>query len=362
MRSAFRRPMWFCGSFVWASILAAIVVGGWGQRDQAAGLTWIGTGAALDVSSDGRYVVGTNSSNSAFRWDSSGGTQLLGFTGIGFSVSADGSVVVGWQNSPTLQQGVRWTAQTGAVVLMASDGTAVRTARKVSADGSVVVGALNAPSSSSGYRWTAADQAIPLGGPASGGSYGIADAITSDGTYIVTNHNGNTPLYRLGGPSGPVALGTLPGNTAASGFAYDISDDGAVIVGEASNGAHSVPFRWTSTTGMQEIPLLTSGVSGRAWSVSDGGSVIVGATDGANGAFIWDASDGTRYLGDVLSGLGVDMTGVALYDAYGVSADGTVIVGDGSNGAFVAVVPEPSLAAGAMLLLALPALQRRRRR
>ncbi len=54
-----------------------------------------------------------------------------------------------------------------------------------------------------------------------------------------------------------------------------------------------------------------------------------------------------RSLQDVLFAAGIDLTGWQLPRAYGVSADGTVIVGGGDNPAgnsesFRAVVPEPS--------------------
>jgi len=85
--------------------------------------------------------------------------------------------------------------------------------------------------------------------------------------------------------------------------------------------------------------------------VSGDGSVIVGVDyDGSSGAsaIFWDEANGLRGLEDVLQvDLGLDLTGWRLWDVTGVSADGTVIVGYGTNPlgrseGWVAVIPEPS--------------------
>lgn len=86
--------------------------------------------------------------------------------------------------------------------------------------------------------------------------------------------------------------------------------------------------------------------------VSADGSVIVGASNSANGseAFVWDATNGMRSVSDVLTGLGVDLTGWTLRAAAAISADATTIVGYGSNPsgqgeawlANISAVPEPT--------------------
>ncbi len=93
--------------------------------------------------------------------------------------------------------------------------------------------------------------------------------------------------------------------------------------------------------------------------VSADGSVVVGGSAEATGirAFIWDTANGMQNLQDVLvSQLGLDLTGWTLTQAFGISADGLTIVGsgnhDGISEAFIAVIPGP----GALGLLAVAGL------
>jgi len=102
---------------------------------------------------------------------------------------------------------------------------------------------------------------------------------------------------------------------------------------------------------------------GLAHDVSADGSVVVGMTNGR--AFVWDENAGKQYLHNLLEDdFGLDLTGWILESAYGVSGDGTTIVGSGINPqgdkeGWIVVIPEP----GTLSLLALGgvALLRRRR-
>jgi len=93
-----------------------------------------------------------------------------------------------------------------------------------------------------------------------------------------------------------------------------------------------------------------------AQGISADGTVIVGASNVASGseAFIWDNANGMRSLSFLLTSLGIDLGGLRLTDAMGISADGLTIVGNGINlsgyaEAWIAVIPEP----GTALLLGL---------
>jgi uncharacterized membrane protein len=124
------------------------------------------------------------------------------------------------------------------------------------------------------------------------------------------------------------------------------------FIGEEPNGA----FRWTEAEGYTFL-----GEAGfhdsEATAASYDGSIIVGyASDPWWGprpgefATIWDATHGTRLLQDVLVdeyGLGAELEGWTLTTARGISYDGTVIAGYGTNSdgnieAWVAIIPEPS--------------------
>lgn len=144
-------------------------------------------------------------------------------------------------------------------------------------------------------------------------------------------------------------LGDLPGGTA-NGGAYAISANGEVVVGYSSSTNGNEPFRWTSSGGMVGLgDLPGGGFGGAAQAVSADGSVIVGQgmADGGNRAFAWDATHGMQSLTDLLLAAGVNLTGWTLTAATGVSADGTVIVGDGTHNGnmegWIATLPNPTL-------------------
>jgi len=107
----------------------------------------------------------------------------------------------------------------------------------------------------------------------------------------------------------------------------------------------------------------------QAFGTSADGSVVVGRGMSAlgNEAFIWDSANGMRELDQVLANeLGLDLTGWTLTSAAGISADGLTIAGYGTNPsgnteAWIAVIPEPSSALLLASGLATLAVRRRRR-
>jgi uncharacterized membrane protein len=145
-----------------------------------------------------------------------------------------------------------------------------------------------------------------------------------------------------------VGLGDLPGGSFGS-YANAASTDGSVIVGYGSGNNGIEAFRWTTSGGM--VGLGGSGFANSiAQDLSGDGSTIVGYANFGSGdeALIWDATNGVRRLKGVLvNEWGLDLTGWTLTMANAVSADGTVIVGTGTNPsgsreAWIAVIPEPA--------------------
>ncbi|MCS6918330.1 MAG: hypothetical protein NZM28_01000 [Fimbriimonadales bacterium] len=118
-------------------------------------------------------------------------------------------------------------------------------------------------------------------------------------------------------------LGVLPDFNQS--VAYAVSADGAVVVGEVRTGPYSWDtaraFRWTRSTGMQNLGSLGSGNSS-AYGVSADGAVVVGGASGS--AFRWTAQQGMQSLGRLQPNGGGSV-------AYGVSADGAVVVGNATN-------------------------------
>ncbi|MCS6965922.1 MAG: HAF repeat-containing protein [Candidatus Kapabacteria bacterium] len=191
----------------------------------------------------------------------------------------------------------------------------------VSADGSVVVGFLtDGAELARAFRWTAATGIQELG--TFGGRGSIAHAVSANGLVIVgeaDSADGATRAFRWTAQTGMMDLGTLGTSPTA---AYDVSDDGSVIVG-ASTGGTFVPmqraFRWQAG----EMRNISGDRVGEAWGVSGDGSVVVGhmldPTNLTITAFRWTET-GMQTLGS--------LPDYGMSRANGVSQDGAVVVGE----------------------------------
>jgi len=171
-------------------------------------------------------------------------------------------------------------------------------------------------------------------------------------------------------------LGDFTGGVFQSG-AYDVSDDGTVVVGSGTDGVNNKGFRWTAGTGL--TPIETSPLYSHSSAVSADGAVVagwvwnqfnnppspihvqalrhttvtgaIGLGDLAGGTFESYAND-ISADGSVAAGLGrTDQTyeatfwtqstgmvsigdlpgGITHSGAFGISRDGTVIVGAGTS-------------------------------
>lgn len=82
-------------------------------------------------------------------------------------------------------------------------------------------------------------------------------------------------------------LGVLPNGVSSK--AYDVSDDGEVVVGEADRFTRTRAFRWTSGNGMQDLGSFRDdspiGGSSVAFGVSPSGLVVVGYSE-TNASFV----------------------------------------------------------------------------
>lgn len=99
-------------------------------------------------------------------------------------------------------------------------------------------------------------------------------------------------------------------------------NDPLVIVGYSNSSIGQQAFRWTQAGGMKGLGFLDGDTRSYAYGVSADGKVVVGESRSSYQAFRWTQSGGMIGLGFLLGGY--DST------AYGVSADGSVVVG-GSN-------------------------------
>ena len=126
-------------------------------------------------------------------------------------------------------------------------------------------------------------------------------------------------------------IGTLTGDFGYS-IALGTNADGTVVVGSSTfpgsqNPSNQHAFRWT-TAGMVDIDPSGTYPS-IAFAVSADGSVIIG-TGAGRGGFRWTSGTGIKDLNVLLADARVNMAGITLDNARAVSANGQLIVGNGS--------------------------------
>lgn len=315
------------------------------------------------VSSDGQVVVGLSSSGTrvqeAFRWTTATGMTVLGgfeapaYANRAEGVSPSGLVVgVGTLTRTGFNQAFTWSA--GAPVFLSGSGLVSGWARDVS-DTDVVVGAVSTNTREEAFA-TQGGTVVQLG-VLPGGSFqsSMANGVSADGLVVVGRSRGASgwEAFRWTTATGMVGIGDLPFGSFYS-EAFAASADGGVVVGLSNGvGNSNQAFRWTQATGMQSLAPMSL-----AYGVSADGGVVVGE---AGDAVIWTAATGSVSVQQRLVALGVNLTGWTLRSAEDVSADGTVIVGfgtspEGQQEAWRAVLPRSSTAAEAAPAARLPRL------
>ena len=359
--------------------------------------------AAVDISDDGKVVVGSSVSgflgttstfltNTTFLWTEETGmvpveypaTLPSDWNTIPVAVSADGSAVTGYvgrSNSATRIPFV-WTEVNGLEVLgKPASNSSQSQGHAVANAASLVVGAdVHSDSVEIPLIWTPTDGFGSITLPIQYGQTRIDD-LTPDGEVWV----GTSEVYFPEGPgirafmwsetSGAQLLGDLEGGTSLHGqsVATAISNDGGVVVGYSDSYQGLEAFIWTQQTGMVGLGDLPGGdaFSSVADDISGDGSTVVGASSMGGGyrAVVWDADAGIQDLRDLLIANGVDMADYFnLNRAYGVSYDGSAIVGQASGPmggeAFLVrrtwVVPEPASSILAMVMLGIITARSRR--
>lgn len=215
----------------------------------------------------------------------------------------------------------------------------------VSADGSTVVGMSHSASGDQAFRWK---NGVMTGlGYMPGGNSSEGFSVSSDGSVVVGRGNSNSgnEAFRWTQTGGMAQLGDLPtGNFWSEGFG--VSSDGSKVVGRGQVEGHGQPssygeaYRWKDLNLNGQVDLdekldnhsdfslgqLPGGYGSQALGISADGSVVVGQGTSASGdeAFRWTQAGGMVGLGDLTGGS-------FRSSARAVSADGSVVVGQATS-------------------------------
>ncbi len=301
------------------------------------------------VSGDGKTLFGSSGTSSgaahAFTWTSADGFTDLGALdnatnpSYASAASFDGSVVVGFSETRNgaLWHGFMWTKTGGMVDLGAADNSAGSSIWGVSDDGKVLAGgSFTANSIDRAMRYTVSGGWQNLGLISGTGGYSDAFGISGDGNVIVgmsTVAAGTLHAFRWTQSGGMTDIGTLAG-ASGTATATATNTDGSVVVGRSSltTGTAYHAYRWTST-GMADLGTINNATGNSvALGLNGDGTIVVGQSDAGAAhphAFLWTAGTGMQDLNTVLSTAGVDMTGVELTVARGISRNGQFIAGAG---------------------------------
>jgi uncharacterized membrane protein len=250
-------------------------------------------------------------------------------------VSADGSIVVGasYLFDPgfgfTVAHGTRWTPS-GGLQDLGHFTLSASVATRTSNDGNTIAGYAGFVTGTgeveprNAIYWTNAG-AIPQGAlisvfPDPVGY--ISTDVSADGSVIIgqTRAPGPEPVpdqaFRFT-QSGGAQILAQPAGYSGPASANAISADGSLIVGYSEGPDALKAWRWTAAGGVQILPGVPTGVPAAAYGVSANGQVIVG--DFNTQAMRWTAGGGFQALG----------LGAFSSTAVDASADGSVIVGNG---------------------------------
>jgi probable HAF family extracellular repeat protein len=316
-----------------------------------------------DMSPDGSAVVGV-ASGGIYVWTTTNPTFTLVSTGSGgdASVCNGGTFVSATRQDPAnanANTAARLDCTTGVWTFLpglgGQSGSSVSSAYQINGDGQVVVGLGWVTSNRAhAFRWDPVNGTVDLGtmlGSTQNNSRG--ESVSADGNTVVGwDSDPNTGVWRAARWDNGVEslIGCLNPADPINGpsHAYAASSNGAYITGESSTGLitpqnwnEDHAFRWDAINGL--IDLGTTPVDPTGWGnhdtlpagISDDGRTTVGiAGIGPFGRspYISREGSGVTKLKDYLVALGVPQASAWTFiDVQGISGDGRVICGSGTN-------------------------------
>ena len=332
---------------------------------------------AEDVSNDGTVVVGyseiDSGHNQAFNF-SYGGIHGMGFLDQGnklsraYSITPDGSMMVGESNSGNYPMATLWEAGVQyppplGYMHGATTTTWGTRAWAISADGNLIVGEGEYFNQLHAFIKVGDDLLRSINPP---NIFGLkAEDVASNGTAVgwrrmsyysniyhafrwrgnledVENFN-NADNYEDLQTDYPAIEGS------ASSLAYAVSEDGAVVVGQSQTPMEALgedfnwpAFRWENGQMMQLGYLDDNYRLAAAYDITADGSIVVGYSTislypqiSDREAAFWIGGDAGSYpaasLNDWADANGIDREGFRMEEARGISDNGRFIVGYGRN-------------------------------
>lgn len=327
--------------------------------------------AATGLTADGSVVCG-NSGSRPFIWTANNGMKSLGLPGDATSCSAagvglhNGSVVVAVNSDSAAYKAKRWdgnTAGQGTFTNLPRVGTLEWTTSGLGTNGTSEVWISGStPNGGDGngrqacrYRQSTGTTdlpTLPTNGHDNSDFHAVSDSGSFGGQY---QYLGSAPgggarnAMKFTGAGSCLPLNTLLGSPSSKNEAVvrAVSRNG-LVQGGWSYYLNEVflyqPCVWigsTSPTPVGFIPGDDNDNHGEILALNGDGSQAGGYSlrrnspnpDGPKQALIWDAINGSRQLqGWLSSQYGLNLAGWTLQDVRGMSADGTVLAGNGLHG------------------------------
>jgi probable HAF family extracellular repeat protein len=325
-----------------------------------------------DLSGDGQTAVGGALIGGVGRpvsWHGGAASVLPMLPGGTYSgaegVSYDGATIVGWGSTST-SSSLGWRYRAGVMMSIGDlpGGPQASQALAVSGDGNVITGNGSSALGTEAIRWTEQGGMTALGDLAGGPVYSEGLAASADGSIIAGYGTIASNVRQAVRWTGNQMQQLPPLIAGVDCYATAMTPDGAIIVGTSSTSSGNQAVVWQNGT------VTSLGTFGGyrtiAMAVSADGSVIVGRSAQGAGdiALLYDAS-GWHSIADLLQNqYGLNLGGLALREAWAISADGRTFAGWGDDAqgnarGWIATIPAPGTL---VVVAALGCLGFRRRR
>ena len=345
-----------------------------------AGTTSSGNG----ISPNGQFAVGFSSrtgANDAIIWQNGSGTSALpnlitsaptrpfnspnSVNNNGVSAGTSGSTFFG--SSPLA---VLWKNNTATAFPLPAGETLSR-ANSINinetAVGSVDGGSLEQAAIFTAGGSTVMTQTMPNGGVLKT-AFGINDAGRIVGQALdPTNAAVTKGFYIDPGEGTAHDIGALAGQGHNSAIPFGVSSNGFITGSSSLNGGSgSLPFFYSTSGGMVEVPLPAGTSQGQGRAVNANGWIVGNSSSATSIPFLYDGTTSVSLQSLLVNAPGWDLTSGTSNAAFGISDNG-MITGRGLlNGVvtgFVLVpVPEPTSVGVAAVSVGAMAMRRRRTR